>query len=70
MLKKMGKLMIIFYQRAISPCFPSSCRFYPTCSQYTFEAIDKNGLGRGVILGIKRIIRCHPFNPGGYDPIK
>jgi len=70
MLKKIGKLMIIFYQRAISPYFPHSCRFYPTCSQYTLEAIDKYGLGKGILLGIKRISRCHPFNPGGYDPVK
>lgn len=70
MLKKIGKLMVIFYQRAISPYLPHSCRFYPTCSQYTLEAIDKYGLGKGILLGIKRISRCHPFNPGGYDPVK
>ncbi|MCD6318730.1 membrane protein insertion efficiency factor YidD [Candidatus Aerophobetes bacterium] len=62
--------MVIFYQRAISPYLPHSCRFYPTCSQYTLEAIDKYGLGKGILLGIKRISRCHPFNPGGYDPVK
>jgi len=69
-LKKIGKLMVIFYQRTISPYLSSSCRFYPTCSQYTLEAIDKYGLGKGIFLGIKRISRCHPFNSGGYDPVK
>jgi len=45
------------------------CRFYPTCSQYTYEAIEKNGIVRGSLLGLKRVVRCHPWNDGGYDPV-
>jgi len=70
MLKKIGIGLIIFYKRCISPLFPPSCRFYPTCSQYTLEAIKKYGLMKGSWSGVKRILRCHPFNPGGYDPLK
>ncbi|NLY55239.1 MAG: membrane protein insertion efficiency factor YidD [Firmicutes bacterium] len=61
--------LVRLYQRAISPLFPRSCRFYPTCSQYMIEAISKYGCWRGVWLGIKRILRCHPFHEGGYDPV-
>ena len=57
-----------FYQRAISPLLGSNCRFSPTCSQYTIEAIEKYGSIRGVWKGMKRIARCHPFSTGGYDP--
>jgi len=58
------------YQRVISPLFPSSCRFYPTCSEYAIQAIQTYGLCRGIILSLKRIGRCHPFSPGGFDPIR
>ena len=54
----------------ISPLKKSSCRFYPTCSVYTKEAIIKYGAIKGTFLGIKRILKCHPFHPGGYDPLK
>lgn len=58
-----------FYQRFISPGLPPSCRFYPTCSEYTLQAIAKYGALKGTWLGIKRVGRCHPFHPGGYDPV-
>jgi putative membrane protein insertion efficiency factor len=61
--------VIDFYQKFISPLKPSCCRFYPTCSQYAKEAIDKYGVVKGSYLAVKRILRCHPFNPGGYDPV-
>jgi len=61
--------LIRFYQKAISPLLPPSCRFYPSCSHYTYEAIKIHGFFRGSWLGMRRISRCHPFNPGGYDPV-
>lgn len=69
MLKKIAILLIKFYKYFISPVLPHSCRFYPTCSTYTLIAIERYGFLRGGFLGIKRILRCHPFNPGGYDPV-
>jgi len=57
------------YQLLISPMFPSSCRYTPTCSSYTFEALTKYGLFKGGWLGIKRISRCHPWGGSGYDPL-
>ena len=69
MLKNFLIILINGYRRLISPLFPPSCRFQPTCSQYAIEAIEKFGALRGSWLAIKRILRCHPFHPGGYDPV-
>ncbi|MGB9749618.1 MAG: membrane protein insertion efficiency factor YidD [Caldisericia bacterium] len=68
-MKKLVLILIKFYQKFISPMFPPSCRFTPTCSQYTFEAVEKYGPIKGLFLGIKRILRCNPFFPGGDDPV-
>lgn len=62
--------MIRFYQLVVSPLLPPSCRFTPTCSQYAQEAITRYGVRRGGYLALKRILRCHPFSSGGFDPVK
>ena len=61
--------LIRSYRHFISPLFPATCRFQPTCSQYALEAIGTYGTIRGGWLAIRRILRCHPFHPGGYDPV-
>ena len=61
--------IIKIYQRFISPFFPSSCKFSPTCSKYGIEAINKHGAIKGLILTVKRILKCNPWSKGGYDPI-
>jgi len=63
-------LLIKFYRKFISPLLGSNCRFQPTCSQYSIEAIEKYGAIKGVKLSVKRISKCHPFHPGGYDPLE
>ncbi len=68
-MKRLVLALIRFYQRYISPGLPPSCRFYPTCSQYTYQAVERYGVVKGGWLGIKRIVRCQPWNPGGYDPV-
>ncbi len=62
--------LIRIYQMLISPLIPPSCRFTPTCSQYAIDAIELHGPLRGVYLATRRLLRCHPFNRGGYDPVK
>ena len=69
----LGKRLVLktlrFYQKYISPAFHRSCRFTPTCSEYTYQAVEKYGVLRGVWLGGARLLRCHPFHPGGFDPV-
>ncbi|MBO5738113.1 membrane protein insertion efficiency factor YidD [bacterium] len=67
-MKKIILFLISIYQK-ISSLTPPRCRFYPTCSEYTKQAILKYGILKGGILGIKRILKCHPLNDGGYDPV-
>ncbi|MGX6443122.1 membrane protein insertion efficiency factor YidD [Neobacillus sp. K501] len=69
MLKKIFIAIIRFYQVVISPIKPPTCRFYPTCSHYGLEAVQRFGAVKGGWLTIKRILKCHPFHPGGVDPV-
>jgi putative membrane protein insertion efficiency factor len=62
--------LIRAYQKVISPWTPKTCRFHPTCSEYSYQAVKKYGALKGGFKSIKRISKCHPFNPGGYDPLK
>ncbi|MFH0845599.1 MAG: membrane protein insertion efficiency factor YidD [Pseudomonadota bacterium] len=62
-------VLILIYQRLISPFIPPTCRFYPSCSTYALTAIKRYGLWKGGILSLIRISKCHPFHPGGYDPL-
>jgi putative membrane protein insertion efficiency factor len=69
----MQKLIVAalrLYKRWISPALPSACRYYPTCSEYMLEAVQKHGMLRGTARGLKRLCRCHPFHAGGYDPVR
>ena len=68
-MKQVFLVSIRFYQKWISRFLPSSCRFYPSCSEYTFQAIEKYGVLKGGWMGVRRIGRCHPFHPGGFDPV-
>lgn len=61
--------LIRLYQVVISPISPGKCRFIPTCSNYAIEAVKKHGVLKGTFLSIKRVLKCHPLNPGGYDPV-
>ena len=69
-MKKLLLALIRFYQGYISPLLGPRCRFHPTCSHYAFDAVSKYGAFKGSWLSIKRILKCHPFHPGGYDPLK
>lgn len=62
--------LLRFYKAAVSPLLPPSCRFVPTCSEYAMEAVEKYGALRGGWMGVRRLLRCHPFHPGGFDPVK
>ena len=62
-------VLVQFYRYALSPVKPSTCRFYPTCSMYMLQALRRYGPLKGSYLGIKRILKCHPFHKGGYDPL-
>lgn len=68
-IRKLAILPIRIYQWCISPLLPKSCRFYPTCSAYAIEAITLHGIFKGSWLALRRILRCHPLNDGGYDPV-
>jgi len=68
-MKYIALLLIRFYQNAISPHFPPACRYYPSCSVYAYEAVSKYGFLHGSFMAAKRILRCHPFRAGGYDPV-
>ena len=68
-MKYVGMALIRLYQKTLAKALPPSCRFEPSCSRFTYQAIDKYGLIKGSWLGFKRILRCNPFNPGGYDPV-
>ena len=62
-------VMLRFYKAAISPLLPPACRFKPTCSEYAMEAVSEHGVVKGGWLSLRRLLRCHPFNKGGFDPV-
>ena len=68
-MKNIALLLIKFYQRAISPYFLPACRYYPSCSSYAYDAVNKYGILRGSWFALRRLVRCHPFHSGGYDPV-
>lgn len=68
-LRNLVILPVRFYQKALSPLFPPSCRYYPTCSTYMIQAVEKHGVILGLLMGSARILRCNPFVRGGYDPV-
>ncbi|MDA8164892.1 MAG: membrane protein insertion efficiency factor YidD [Desulfobacteraceae bacterium] len=70
MVKNACLALIRLYRRWLSPLLPPRCRFYPTCSQYALEAVERYGALRGCWLALRRLLRCHPFHPGGFDPVK
>jgi len=69
MFRKLAIAPIRFYRRFVSPLLPNRCRFVPTCSEYAIEAITRHGVLRGAWLAVRRLLKCHPLHPGGYDPV-
>ncbi|HEV2704533.1 MAG TPA: membrane protein insertion efficiency factor YidD [Pyrinomonadaceae bacterium] len=69
-MKSLLLLLLRFYKAAVSPLLPPACRFFPTCSEYASEAIERYGAVRGGWMSVRRLSRCHPFHRGGYDPVK
>jgi putative membrane protein insertion efficiency factor len=69
LMRRIILLLIRFYQIAVSPLFPPSCRYTPTCSAYAYGAVERFGVTKGLFLAVKRVLRCHPFHAGGYDPV-
>ena len=69
MIKEFLIKTIKLYQLILSPLLGSNCRFEPTCSQYFIEAVEMNGVLKGSVMGIKRLLKCHPWHPGGFDPV-
>ncbi|MBE2257867.1 MAG: membrane protein insertion efficiency factor YidD [Candidatus Accumulibacter sp.] len=68
-MKKLLLVLIGFYRYAISPMLGRRCRFFPSCSEYAMEAVEKHGPGKGARLALQRLVRCHPWNVGGFDPV-
>jgi len=68
--RRAGLLLIVGYQRGISPFLGPRCRFFPSCSEYAHDAVSRYGLLRGAWLAACRLLRCHPFHPGGHDPVR
>ncbi|MCC6347206.1 MAG: membrane protein insertion efficiency factor YidD [Nitrospirales bacterium] len=62
--------LVKLYRYLLSPVLPPSCRFTPSCSEYSIEALEKYGAAKGCLLALKRIVKCHPFHPGGHDPVR
>ncbi|MDR2702038.1 MAG: membrane protein insertion efficiency factor YidD [Spirochaetaceae bacterium] len=69
MIQKFILFLVWLYQKAVSPYLRPCCRYYPSCSAYAFEAVQKHGAFRGSFFAVKRILRCHPFHRGGFDPV-
>ena len=69
-MRKLIVAVLRFYKLILSPFLPSSCRYHPSCSEYMRQAVEKHGVARGIWMGLKRLLRCHPFHAGGLDPVR